>query len=252
MKNIIILFIFFTCLFAKGQSERDFTKATEAYNEGDFNKAIEYYNAILEDGQHSAALYFNLGNSYYKLNEIASSIYYYEKALLLKPNDPEILNNLGYAQNMALDAIDTVPETGLSKIYKMATNRLSFDQWAYVGVFFMFLFVVLYILFYYFQYSSRKRWSFIGSFIALFIAVVALVFAYVQYNDFKKDQPAIVFADEVGIHSEPNTKSEEVFVLHAGTKVNVLDELDDWKKIRIADGKTGWIPRENIKLLKDF
>ena len=252
MKNIIILFIFFTCLFAKGQSERDFTKATEAYNAGDFNKAIEYYNAILEDGQHSAALYFNLGNSYYKLNEIASSIYYYEKALLLKPNDPEILNNLGYAQNMALDAIDTVPETGLSKIYKMATNRLSFDQWAYVGVFFMFLFVVLYILFYYFQYSSRKRWSFIGSFIALFIAVVALVFAYVQYNDFKKDQPAIVFADEVGIHSEPNTKSEEVFVLHAGTKVNVLDELDDWKKIRIADGKTGWIPRENIKLLKDF
>ena len=188
----------------------------------------------------------------YALNEIASSIYYYEKALLLKPNDPEILNNLGYAQNMALDAIDTVPETGLSKIYKMATNRLSFDQWAYVGVFFMFLFVVLYILFYYFQYSSRKRWSFIGSFIALFIAVVALVFAYVQYNDFKKDQPAIVFADEVGIHSEPNTKSEEVFVLHAGTKVNVLDELDDWKKIRIADGKTGWIPRENIKLLKDF
>ena len=252
MKNIIILFIFFTCLLAKGQGESNFTRATEAYNEGDFKKAIELYNTILEDGQHSAALYFNLGNSYYKLNEIASSIYFYEKALLLKPKDPEILNNLGYAQNMTLDAIDTMPETGLSKIYKMVTHQLSFDQWAYVSIFFMFLFVILYILFYYFQYSSRKRWAFIVSFIALFIAIVAVVFGYIQYKDFKKDQPAIVFADEVGINSEPNTKSDEVFVLHAGTKVNVLDELDDWKKIRIADGKTGWVPSENIKLLKDF
>lgn len=252
MKKVIILFVFFTCLFAKGQAENTFTKATEAYNDGDYKEAIKLYNAILEDGQHSAALYFNLGNSYYKLNEIASSIYYYEKALLLKPKDPEILNNLGYAQNMTLDAIDKMPETGLSKIYKRVTNRLSFDQWAYVGVFFMFLFVVLYILFYYFQYSSRKRWAFIGSFIALFIAFVAIVFAYIQYDDFKKYQPAIVFSDEIGINSEPNTKSEEVFVLHAGTKVNVLDELDTWKKIRIADGKTGWVASEHIKLLKDF
>ncbi|WP_281541650.1 tetratricopeptide repeat protein [Maribacter aestuarii] len=252
MKNIIILFVFLTCLFAKGQAEDNFTWATEAYNEGEFKKAIELYETILEDGQHSAALYYNLGNSYYKLNEIASSIYYYEKALLLSPNDPEILNNLGYAQNMTLDAIDTMPETGLSRIYKMATNRLSFDQWAYVGVFFMFLFVILYILFYYSQYSSRKRWAFIGSFIALFIAIVAVVFAYIQYDDFNKNQPAIVFADEVGINAEPNNKSDEVFVLHAGTKVNVLDELNDWKKIRIADGKTGWITSENIRLLKDF
>lgn len=252
MKNIITLFAFFTCLFAKGQAEDNFTRATEAYNEGEFKKAIELYETILEDGQHSAALYYNLGNSYYKLNEIASSIYYYEKALLLNPNDPEILNNLGYAQKMTLDAIDTMPETGLSRIYKTATNRLSFDQWAYVGVFFMFLFVILYILFYYSRYSSRKRWAFIGSLIALFIAIIAVVFAYIQYDDFNKNQPAIVFADEVGINAEPNNKSDEVFVLHAGTKVNVLDELNDWKKIRIADGKTGWIPSENIKLLKDF
>ncbi len=239
-------------LVANGQNEAIFTKATAAYNDGDYEKAIGFYNSILENGQHSAALYFNLGNAYYKLNEIASSIYYYEKALLLKPNDPEILNNLGYAQNMTLDAIETIPETGLSKIYKSITNKLSFDQWAYLAVFFMFLFVVFYILFYYFRYSSRKRWAFIGSFVSLFISIVAVALAFIQYDDFNKDQPAIVFADEIGIMSEPNDNSSEVFVLHAGTKVNVLDQLEDWKKIRLKDGKSGWILSENIKLLKDF
>lgn len=240
------------CLYVKGQSEGLFTQATDAYNDGDYEKAIEFYNSILENGQHSAALYFNLGNSHYKLNEIASSIYFYEKALLLRPKDPEILNNLGYAQNMTLDAIETMPETGLSKIYKMVTNKLSFDQWAYVGIGFIFLFVILYILFYYFQYSSRKRWAFIGSIASLFIAIITIVFAFVQYNDFNQDQPAIVFADEIGIKAEPNAQSNEVFVLHAGTKVNVLDGLNAWKKIRIPDGKTGWISSSDIKLLKDF
>ena len=153
---------------------------------------------------------------------------------------------------MTLDAIETMPETGLSKVYKSITNKLSFDQWAYIGVLFMFLFVVLYILFYYFRFSLRKRWAFIGSLIALFVSIVALTLAFVQYSDFNENQPAIVFADEIGIMSEPNDNSSEVFVLHAGTKVHVLDQLEDWKRIRIPDGKSGWVPSGNIKLLKDF
>ena len=252
MKKLIILCVLFFGLIANGQSEELFTKATAAYNAGEYEKAIGYYNSIFENGQHSAALYFNLGNAHYKQNEIASSIYYYEKALLLKPKDQEILTNLSYAQNMTLDAIDTIPETGLSKIYQTVTNKLSFDQWAYVGVFFMFLFVLLYILFYYFQYSTRKRWAFIGSLVSLFISIVSVALAFMQYTDFNKDQPAIVFADEVGIMAEPNAKSDEVFLLHAGTKVNVLDQLNDWKRISISDGKSGWVLSENIKLLKDF
>lgn len=252
MKHITIILVLLLGLFANGQSEALFKKATAAYNDGEYKEAVELYDSILENGQHSAALYFNLGNAHYKLNEIALSIYYYEKALLLKPKDPEILNNLGYAQNMTLDAIDTMPETGLSKIYKTVTNKLSFDQWAYMGVIFMFLFVLLYILFYYFQYSSRKRWAFIGSMISLFISIIAVAFGFVQYNDFSQDQPAIVFADEIEIKAEPNAKSDQVFILHAGTKVNVLDQLNDWKKIKIADGKTGWISSKDIKLLKDF
>jgi len=252
VKKIYYILVLLLGFLANAQEEKLFNNATAAYNEGDYEKAISLYTTILEKGQHSAALYFNLGNSYYKLNDIAPSIYYYEKALLLAPEDQEIKNNLGYAQQMTLDAIDTLPETGLSRFYKTMTSQLSFDQWAKLTIVFVFIFVLLYIIFYNAQYASRKRWAFIGSIAFLFLAIMALIFAFVQYRDFEKEQPAIVFADEIGIQAEPNQDSDEIFVLHAGAKVNVIDQLNDWKRIALTDGKTGWLPSKNIKELKDF
>ncbi|MBD0851337.1 tetratricopeptide repeat protein [Maribacter arenosus] len=252
MKKLLYIIVLLTAFIGNAQNIALFDKATDAYNNGDFLKAIEYYNGILDNGQHSAALYFNLGNAYYKLNQIAPSIYNYEKALLLSPNDPEIKNNLSYARNMTLDAIEVIPETGLARIYNTITGVLSFDQWSYVGIAFMILFVLLYIAFYYFKYAMRKRIAFVASIVSLMISVMAVVFALVQYNDYMTDQPAIVFDSEVQIKMEPNIRSEPLFVLHEGTKVNVLDELNDWKKIKIADGKSGWVTSESIRLLKDF
>lgn len=252
MKKLIFIFFILFGLTGTAQNEALFSKATAAYNEGDYNTAIENYLAIVEAGQHSNELYFNLGNSYYKLNQVAPSIYYYEKALLLKPNDSEIKNNLVYAQNMTLDAIDTMPETGLSKIYKDITGFLSFDQWSYVAINFMMLFVLLYISFYYLKYASQKRIAFITSILSLCIVAVSLVFAFLQYDDFKTNQPAIVFHNEVKVTTEPNERSKAVFSLHEGTKLNVLENLDGYKKIKIADGQTGWLSSESVKMLKDF
>lgn len=252
MKGLYTFLLILISFFAQAQNEALFSKATEAYNEGEYDKAIESYQQIIKGGQHSAELYFNLGNSHYKLNQIAPSIYYYEKALLLKPNDSEIINNLAYAQNMTLDAIEVMPVTGLSKIYADITGFLSFDQWAYAAVIFMILFVVFYIGFFYLKYATQKRIAFISSITSLFIVIISIVFAFLQYSDFKADQPAIVFDNEVKVTSEPNKRSQAVFTLHEGTKLNVLEELDDYKKIRIADGQTGWLTSDSIRLLKDF
>lgn len=252
MKAFLAFLLFLAGFSATAQNEAMFNEATTAYNEANYEKAAENYLQIIEKGQHSAELYFNLGNSYYKQNKIAPSIYYYEKALLLAPNDSEIKNNLSYARNMTLDAIDELPETGLSRIKKNLTGFLSFDQWAKTAVVFMILFVLLYIAFYYFRYSTRKRIAFIASLLALLISLVSVVFAFIQFNDFKKDRPAIVFSEEIAIRAEPNDRSQEVFTLHEGTKVNVLEELNDFQKIEIADGKTGWVPKKSIKVLKDF
>ena len=252
MKSILTFILVIFSFSVQAQNDALFNKATDAYNSADYNTAIESYLAIIETGQHSSELYFNLGNSYYKLNQIAPSIYYYEKALLLKPNDAEIINNLGYAQNMALDAIELMPETGLSKIYKEITGRLSFDQWGYAAVIFVILFVILYIVFYFLEYATQKRITFITSLLSLVLAVVSTVFAFLQYSDFQADNPAIVFDNEIKVTSEPNKKSQAVFTLHEGTKVYVLEELKGYKKIRIADGQTGWLNSESIKVLRDF
>lgn len=252
MKKGLTLLILLFGLMVSAQNDALFNKATDAYNKGSYDKAVEHYLEIIENREHSAELYFNLGNSYYKLDQVAPSIYYYEKALLLKPNDPEIKTNLAFAKNMTLDAIEVMPETGFSKIYTSVINFLFFDHWAYLAVICIILFVLLYIAFYYFRYSTRKRIAFISSLLLLFIAGIAVVFGFVQYHDFLADQPAIVFVDEVVIKSEPNARSQEVFRLHEGTKLYVLDELNDWKKVKIADGKTGWLSSEDIKLLKDF
>ncbi len=252
MRYWTLLWVLLISAWAIGQSEIRFDSATVAYNRGDYEKAIANYQGILEEGKHSAAVYFNLGNCYYKLNQIAPSIYYYEKALLLAPNDSEIKNNLVYAQNMTLDAITPLPETTLSRFYKQITGFLSFDGWAYLGVVFVLLFVLAYILFYYFRYSTHKRIAFITSLTAIGLAVISVLIAFVEYQDFKADNPAIIFASEIQVKAEPNDRSDIAFVLHEGTKVNVLEAFDNWKKIELSDGQIGWLPTDALRVLKDF
>ncbi len=250
-KLLFYLFLVFSFTVV-AQNEALFERATVSYNDGLYDQAIEDYLRILENGQHSSALYYNLGNCYYKLNQIAPSIYYYEKALLMDPGDKEIQNNLTYAQQMTIDDIKPLPESGISRIYNSAIGWMTFDQWAYTAVIFSFLFVIAYIVYYFLRYSSHKRLAFIISMMSLITAMICVVFAFVQHNHYKSEQPAIVFAQESLVKSEPNERSSEVFLLHEGTKVMVLEDLEEYIKIEIADGKSGWVLQEDIKLLKDF
>jgi tetratricopeptide (TPR) repeat protein len=252
IKNILVVLVLFFSIGVSAQNEVLFTRATDSYNAGEFEKAIEYYQRIIDNGKHSAELYFNMANAHYKRDEIGPSIYYYEKALLLKPNDPEIINNLGYAQNMRLDAIDKMPESAMTRFYNTVIGKFSFDQWAYFSVAMLILFVLAYLAYYLLRIAIQKRVSFIISILALLLCVASLSFAYLQYDAYNSNNPAIIFEREVAITSEPNERSERIFTLHEGTKVYVLDELNNWMKIKIADGQTGWLPSENLKLLKAF
>ncbi len=252
MKKVVFLFVLFAFSLGFSQNEKLFDEATELYNNGKYSEAIANYEKILDSGQHSAELYFNMGNCYYKLNSIGPSIYYYEKALLLNPNDDEILNNLGYAQNMRLDAIEQMPQTELSRIYNKILFLFTCNQWAYLAIALVLLFVATYLAYYFIRQANRKRMAFITSLFSLGFGLFCILIAYLQLQQNKRDNPAIVFSKEVSVSSEPNKTSEQVFTLHEGTKVNIEDSLDGWEKIRIADGQTGWLPAENIKALKDF
>jgi len=245
MKKIILLLCLFSFTLGYSQNENLFNQATELYNNAEYSKAIENYEQILENGEHSASLYFNLGNSYYKLNSIGPSIYYYEKALLLSPNNQEIKDNLRFAQNMRLDAIEEIPTTEISKIYKSAVGMFDCNQWAYLAVGLVFLFVLAYMAYYFLRPANQKRAAFISGIFSLVLGVLCILMAYLNHQQNKNDDPAIVFAKEVNVNSEPNTNSNTVFTIHEGTKVNILDELNDWRRVRIADGQTGWLQIEN-------
>ena len=252
MKHFVYILVFLISTLGFSQNENLFEQANDLYNKGDFEDAISKYEAIFETGEHSAALYFNLANAHYKLNHIAPSIYYYEKALKLSPNDIEIQNNIAFARNMTIDAIDKTPEIGFAKFSKNITNWLTFDNWAKLSVLLMVLFVVFYLI-YYFNYSAtKKRLSFITAMSFLILAFTAVALAFNNYNLVENDQPAIVFAKESQVKSEPNLRSSESFKLHEGTKVQVLDTVNNWKKIKLSDGKTGWIPKQDIKLLNIY
>lgn len=251
MKHILyILLFFFGSLSAQNSSA--FKEANTLYNEGQYSEAITKYESILKTNQHSAELYFNLGNANYKLNNIAPSIYYYEKALQLKPTDQDIKNNIAYAKSMTVDAIQTVPELGLSKFFNKVTHALSFDAWAKFTIVLMVLFVILFITYYFTFNSSKKRLSFVLSFVFLFLSLFSLGLAFQKNTLDKKNNPAIVFAQETEVKTAPNLASEDAFTLHEGTKVQVLDTMSNWKKIKLVDGKTGWVIGDDIKQLNVF
>ena len=249
MKKILLVITLCTAFLGFSQGEANFNKANDLYNQEKYQEAIDAYKTILDIGQESAPLYYNLANAHYKLSNIGPSIYYYEKALQLAPNDSDIKNNLTFAQNAAIDAIDVIPEGFISRTLRSFTGMFSFEQWAWISVIGTLLFVILFILYYTTRTSSKKRLFFIGSWLILFVGILSIFFAFRQYDYLQNNQFAIIFAQETVIKSEPNLRSEEVFELHEGTKVRVMETVNDWKKIKLADGKIGWIPAADLREL---
>ena len=232
------------------QANESFNNANQLYNSGNYQKAASKYMSIIAANQHSSALYYNLANCHYKLNEIALSIFYYEKALLLNPDDKDIAINLDFAQKMTIDSIQEVPENGLSKLFAKTLNSLSVDGWAVSCVGLASLFVLLFLC-YFFSYSeSKKRMFFISSNVVLLLLTSTLFLLFKKDSLENSMRPAIIFATEVEARLEPNLRAETSFSLHEGTKVLVVENYGaDWSKIKLQNGETGWIANSELKEL---
>ncbi len=246
--NIIIALVFSASLYAQTPSQL-FEVGNAHYAEGRYQEAIDAYRNVLDSDMESAALYYNLANAHYKLNNVAPSIYYYEKAKLLNPTDTEIKNNAQFAQKMKIDAITPLPENIFKKWHNTILNLLTTDGWAYTTLVFVFLFIVLFLGYYFTTRPTTKRALFVTFSFSLLFAGLSLMFAYSAFAKAEKNNPAIVFAAESQVKSEPNLASSDAFVLHEGTKVIVLDSVKNWQKILLADGKKGWIQAADLKEL---
>lgn len=247
MKNLLYILLLLPQIFL---AQNGFEKGNELYRKNQFKEAVEEYESVLKTNKQSAELYFNLGNSYYKLNKVAPAIYNFEKALLLKPNDKDILNNLAFAQKMQIDEVKEVPEVGFGKIVSNFTSSRNYNSWARVAVFSSF-FVLLFFIFYYFSHRTfLKRIFFGGMFLSGLILILAIFAAISEKNNDVLFRPAIVFDEEVIVKAEPKENAPKAFILHEGTKVQVKENLDNWRHIKLPDGNDGWIEASSIKELK--
>ncbi|WBL22188.1 SH3 domain-containing protein [Zunongwangia sp. HRR-M8] len=249
MKKILFIILVFCTTIGFAQNNSLFEEANKQYADGNYQKAITAYEKILDGGQASVSLYYNLGNAHYKLNHIAPSIYYYEKALQLKPNDADVKNNIQFAKNMAMDDIENIEQTGVSKIVNSLISTFSFNTWAMIAIGFMISFVILFLLYYYGRSVLLKRVLFSAAIVCIICSIISVIFAFNQQNLQLNNNYAIVFSAEADVRSEPNLRGDPSFVLHEGTKAKLLENYQEWYKIELADGKQGWIKKDNIKEL---
>ncbi len=249
MKKIHIIVFLLISIFSYSQSnEAFFKKGNDFYNKGKYEDAVKEYQKI--ENTENAVVYFNMGNCYYKMNKVAPAIYFYEKALLINPTYEEAKNNLLFAKRMTIDVIEPIPESFFEKLAKKTIRRISYGSWGIIAVAFSFLFVIFFLLYYFLSSSTGKLWSFNLAIFSVLGLLFSFIVAYTGYQSAKKDQPAIIFSPTVAVKNAPTESGDAIFELHEGTKVQLLDGLEKWKKIKIANGKEGWVNAESIKALK--
>ena len=230
-------------------AEEWFKKGNTAYTNAAYKQAIEAYEKALETGQHSAALYHNLGSSYYRLNQVAESIYYFEKGLVLAPNDPDLNNNILFAKNMTVDAIEELPQTQVKQFQNQILAALSMTQWSWLILVLIWLFALFFIAYLWMQSSKVKKRLFVSALLFGLMGGLSFVIASQKNTLLESQQYGIVFSERMDVNNEPNTRSEIQFTLHEGTKVQILEVFENWQKIRIANGAEGWVSGADIKIL---
>lgn len=249
MRKLILVSFLLIGFIGFSQNEELFDQANSAYQAGEYQKAINTYEEILDNGETSAEVYYNLGNAHYKLNHVAPSIYYYEKALQLNPGDEDIQNNIAFARNMAIDDIEEVEETGMNEWINGVISTFSYSTWAVMAIVFSILFVGLFLLYYFSYRPLFKRLLFGGAIFSLLLCIFSVVFAFQQQSYVQNNQYAIIFAEEVEVRDEPTLRGDPSFELHEGTKAKVLEDYQEWSRIELANGVQGWVNSKNIKRL---
>lgn len=244
MKYILII-IFFVQVIHASEWDVYFKEGNDAYADGKYEDAITNYLKIIENNVESGELYFNLGNAYYKMDEIGKSIYYYEKAQKFLEGDEALEQNLKIAQLKIIDKIEPIPRLFVWDWIDGIIKILSIENWGWLSLILFFVMAIIfssYILFVN-RFLYRFSWLFMILFSISIIIFVGRIYLF-ESNEF-----GIIFEKKIAVMSEPNLGASEVFILHEGTKVKINRELNDWIEISIADGKTGWCKSSSIGII---
>lgn len=223
-------------------------KAEKAYAEKNYKEAINLYESIAKGGFTSYKLYYNLGNAYYKNNELGKAIYHYELANKLQPNHKDIITNIRIASEKTIDKIDSKENFFISALKSGIVNSLSTTGWAWASILsltgalaFVFIFLTAKPVF-------LKRIGFFLGLISLIACISSMVFGFMALNNKQELNFAVVLNRESKIHEEPNITSKTKFSLHEGAKVNLLEANPEWTNIKLENGNEGWVKSSEVGL----
>ncbi len=251
-KSVIGIFaslvLIFGNLFAQDQALL-FTEANKAYQEGDYKTAVEKYETVLHTGSESWEVYYNLGNAFYQQGDVARAILNYERAKRLEPDNEDTDYNLEFAHLRVVDRIQEMPRFMLSRWLDAVTHIFGIETLTAVVIVVYLMLIIFLIVRMLLRSVRSSRPAFVSIIgLALFLLISSTVLLARIYEAETRVE-AIVLVDKVDVKSAPDNAGTDVFTLHAGVKVEVKDTSLDWVRIRLTDGKIGWLREQSIEII---
>jgi len=246
-KLIALIFIFCSAFAKADEPGIVFDSANSAYAAGRYEQAIQLYEQVLAGDRESATLYFNLGNAYFKTDQLSKAILNYERAKKLDPDDEDIDMNLKIANQKTEDKIEAAPELFLSQWENSITGLLNEREWSLLLICLSSVALAFYLLY---VLSSGKGWKQLGFYTGtglMLLAVLTFFMARSKYESSLNSNSAIITSPTVTVTGSPSEKGTRLFLLHEGTKVQINQEEGEWTEIRIANGNVGWIKAESAE-----
>jgi tetratricopeptide (TPR) repeat protein len=240
-KLIAILFLFSSAFIKADNSGIVFDSANSAYAQGKYDDAIKMYEQILADNKESADVYFNLGNAYFKTNNIGLAILNYERAKTLDPDDEDILTNLKLANQRTEDKIEEAPQLFLAQWKNGITDILNEKEWSLFMISCIICSLLFFSLYVFVSGKGLKQLGFFSGSVFMIIAVFSFFMARNKYSSTVNSNSAVITSASVTITGSPSEKGTKLFILHEGTKIEIIEKDRDWAEIKIANGNVGWI-----------
>ncbi|TKC06401.1 tetratricopeptide repeat protein [Pedobacter frigoris] len=245
----LLLLVLIFPLFSMGNNKAEdiFLKGNKEYANAEYEEALKTYQQLLDEGYESADVYFNIGNSNYKLGNMSSAILNYEKARKLNPGDEDIELNLQLANLKITDKIEPVPEFFLATWWRNIVLFFSVSAWSVLGVAGVTLGFLLLIVYLFALVLPIKKSAFYIGVCLILIGVFSIIMSEMQQGYFSRHQEAIVFAGTVNVKSGPDASQKTLFVIHEGTKVSIKSKNQNWIEVELPNGNIGWINLTDVK-----
>jgi len=242
----ILLLVFASGIYGANRVNELMRKGNKNYQEKKYEKALEDYKSVLNEGYVSPALYYNIGNTYYRLGKLGESILYYEKSLKLSPDDEDAHYNLNIAKAHTKDKIKAVPQLFIVKWWNAFITLLPASGWAIAVLIVYFILLLLIALWFFTKDSTVKQYSTLGGIVAVIVLIISITLLVSSTNHEKSNKYGILLQSVITAKTSPDNNSNDAFVIHEGVKFKIEDQLQGWNEIKLADGKVGWIPQKSF------